>query len=95
MSISTERLQEQATFIEEMKGEFEAELAAISERAERLEGLIGAAGADNSKLEQRLETERGRHQVLKSAVSSCDQILAGLESYASQMRGGDRHRHEP
>jgi chromosome segregation ATPase len=87
MSISTERLHEHAKSIGEMKGDLEAELAAISERVERLEGLIGTSGADNSKLEQRLETERGRREVLKSAASSCDRILADLQSYGSQMQG--------
>ena len=61
MSISAERLHEHVISIEQIKGDIEAELAAITQRVEHLEGLIGTSGTDNSKLEQRLETERFRY----------------------------------
>ena len=85
MSITKERLHELTISIEDMKRDFEAELAAITERVKHLEDLVGTSGADNSKLEQRLGTERERFDVLQSAVSSCDQMFAVLQSYSALM----------
>ena len=85
MSISKVRLQELTISIEDMKHDFEAELAAITERVKHLEDLVGTSGADNSKLEQRLGTERARFEVLQSAVSSCDQISSVVQSYSDLM----------
>ncbi len=85
MSISKVRLHELTISIEDMKRDFEAGLAAITQRVKHLEDLVGTSGADNSKLEQRLETERERHEVLQSAVSSSDQMFAVLQSYSALM----------
>lgn len=85
MSITKDRLHELTIAIEDMKRDFEVELAAITERVKHLEDLVGTSGADNSKLEQRLGTERERYEVLQSAVSSCDQMFAVLQSYTALM----------
>ncbi len=85
MSISKGRLHELTISIEDMKHDFEEELAAITERVKHLEDLVGTSGADNSKLEQRLGTERARYDVLQSAASSCDQISAVVQSYSDLM----------
>lgn len=85
MSITKDRLHELTIAIEDMKRDFEVELAAITERVKHLEDLVGTSGADNSKLEQRLGTERERFDVLQSAVSSCDQMFAVLQSYTALM----------
>ncbi len=85
MSITKHRLHQLTISIEDMKHDFEAELAAIAERVKHLEDLVGTSGADNSKLEQRLGTERERYEVLQSATSSCDQISAVVQSYSDLM----------
>ena len=85
MSITKERMKEMKRASEERKREGEEEMAAITERVKHLEDLVGTSGADNSKLEQRLGTERERFDVLQSAVSSCDQMFAVLQSYSALM----------
>ncbi len=86
MSINKDRLHELTRSIEDMKRDFEAELAAIAERVKHLENLVGTSGADNSRLEQRLGTERERYEILQLAVSGCEQVFAVLLAYSDLMQ---------
>ncbi len=85
MSITKARLQELTESIEDMKRDFGAELTAIAARVKHLEDLVGTSGADNSKLEQRLETERERYELLQLAESGCEQVFAVLQAYSDLM----------
>ena len=86
MSITKVRLHELTISTEDMKSDFEAELAAITVRVKHLEDLVGTSGTDNSKLEQRLGTERERYELLQLAVSGCEQVFAVLQAYSDLMQ---------
>jgi hypothetical protein len=82
MTISATRLEEQEKFGEEMREDLEAELAAVRERVNHLEGLLDVEGANSEKLKQRLGTERERGEALESALTGCEQMLTRLRMYA-------------
>ncbi len=82
MSISANRLEKHEKFTAELQDELAEELAAVGERVQHLENLLGTDGASSEKLVQHLDAERERLKTLTSALAGCDQVLTRLRSYA-------------